>query len=323
MKTIPILLTATLLLLGTGSSYGDEVRPRVIVYSSDMPNLSVAIAAALSDTLEGDLDVIAVTEPSLLSSYLGLPDTAGVVLATIKSIELQELGKQLFAYFRLGGALVGFQGALNQQNVGDLAREVFPAFGNATGSFVTKDGTPVNEYSRSEVLEGFEELPDNFDLVGQFFVYCAGPSREVIEPDAAGKRTVLFRDSKTAAPLVIAYQNDEGSRSVGFSGFFVREQENARNYYGKLLDSPVFLSLLESSLTWTLNGSSRLMAYTHSQELIESERERIQELKELSAKEESSKRTRRLLVLVVIWAMGILSVGGLVWLSFIKPVRGD
>ena len=127
MKTIPILLTATLLLLWTGSSYGDEVRPRVIVYSSDMPNLSVAIAATLSDTLEGDLDVIVVTEPSLLSSYLGLPDTAGVILATIKSIELQELGKQLLAYFRLGGALIGFQGALNQQNVGDLAREVFPA----------------------------------------------------------------------------------------------------------------------------------------------------------------------------------------------------
>jgi hypothetical protein len=325
LKIVPIVLSAVLVSIMTGAVCGDEVVPRVIVYSSDMPNLSEAIAHALSESMDGDLDFSVVTEPSLLSSYLGMPDTACVILATTRSIELQELIEELLAYFELGGALIGFQGALNQQSVRDLARAVFPAFGNATGSYTTKEGTPVNEYSRSGVLEGFEDLPDDFDLVGQFFIYCADSSKGVLEPDAAGRKTVLFRDKKTGAPLVLAYENDEGSRSVGFSGLFVREQASATNYYGKLIDSPVFLDLLESSLTWTLGGSTRYSRFgPNLGELMEAERVRIEELRKISAKEESSTRSRRLVILAVLWTSGVLGVGVLVYFAFVRePARRE
>lgn len=308
-------LTVFLLLLVAG----EGMSPNVLVYSRDMPGFVEEIAAELGNIMEG-YEFVAVTDPSLMSSLLAMPDTACVVLVVMKGIEIEQFIDPLKTYFAEGGAAIGFQGCLGVKTAGDIARVVFPVFGNGTGSFKVKGDSVVNEYVRDEALEGFEDLPEAFDLLGQFFVYSQNASRAPIDPEVRdGRRTILYRDRQTSAPLVIAYENAAGSRSIAFTGMFVREVESARNYYGKLLEDPLFLSLLTDSLAWTVDGRTRFSLYQDNYlELIQQEADREAELRESADKAGADRARRRLMILGVSWAFGLAAVATLVYVGFLR-----
>ena len=297
-----------------------EWRPIVPIYSSSMPGFATGIAGVLEEELDGDIEFIAVEDPSLLSSLIVMPNVKCVILAVMMGSDLREIVEPLILYFENGGAAVGFQGCSGQDVVGELARSVFPAFANATGSPVLKGGIPMNEYVRDAEVGGFENIPDQFDLLGQFFAYAANPSREPVEPRAkGGERTVLFREKNTGAPLIIAYENSEGSRSVCLTGCFVRPTENSKNYYGKLLEDPVFTTLLVDALAWTTEGVTRSSQYESSYlEVIQGETERVQRLRDQAQRAREDQRKQRALYLMLSWVIGLFCIGGLVYLGFLR-----
>jgi len=284
-----------------------------------MPGFAQGLAELLANQTEG-IKFQALDQPSELSSLLAMPDVTCVILPVMTGSAIRTLVDPLCTYFHNGGALVGFQGCCDTRQVGLLATEVFPMFGNSTGSPVIKDAGPVNEYVRDQALKGFGDLPESFDLVGQFFSYSGNATREPVDPQPAeGLKTVLFRESRTKAPLVVAYETPGSSRSVCFAGCFVKAKETERNYYGRLLEDPVFIKLIKDALAWTAQGTTRSSRYESSYaDLIQGESDRLQNLVESADKSEKDRKSQRLLFLSAIWILGIAAIAALAYLGFLR-----
>jgi len=299
-------------------------KPKILVYSYDMPGLGRGVAEILSRRIGGWADLVLLNDPSDLSALISMPEVGCVVLAVMSGNEVKTLVDPLLAYFSQGGAVVGFQGCCVEQQVGALARDVFPAFGNATGSGSLKAGIPVNEYVRDQYLEAFGDLPGQFDLLGQFFPYCANASRSAIDPEVAeGSRIVLYRESRTNAPLIIAYEGPKGSRSVSLTGCFVRSKVTEKNYYGNLLEDPVFQTLLADAVNWTMQGATRHRRYGSSiGEMVRQDAERREALRSHALKVKKDRQMRKQATLLAGWAVGLLFVAGLLhWAFRGKPLR--
>jgi hypothetical protein len=274
----------------------------------------------LNGSIEG-LEFV-VGDSALLSSLIPMPDTACVILAVMKGKEVETLIPPLLTYFEGGGAAIGFQGCMNLKTAGDLARVVFPIYGNATGSFTIIDGVPFNEYVKDVSISEFGNLPDSFALLGQFFTYSSGPEGAVDPMPDSGVKQVLYRDKKTGAPLVVAYESEAGSRSISLTGFFVRSMETAKNYFGKLLEDPMFVDLMIDSVKWTMGGVTRSSTYESTYEdLIQDERERTQNLIETAEKNKSDAQSRKVLYLVVAWILGIAAMVALIYIGFLRKVE--
>jgi len=310
-------------LMGAGSTCPVVAwTPRVLVYSSDMPGFAQGLAELLANHMEG-VEFLTLDQPSELSSLLAMPDVMCVILPVTTGTELRTLVDPLYTYFQNGGALIGFQGCCETKQVGRLATEVFPVFGNSTGSPVMKDAGPVNEYVRDQPLEGFQDIPEAFDLVGQFFSYSGDATRQQVDPQPAeGLKMVLFRESNTKAPLVVAYETPKGSRSLCLTGCFVKSKETERNYYGRLLQDPVFISLINDALAWTAQGATRSSSYeSNYADLIRSEKGRLQSLLASADKAEKRSKDQRLLFLSVTWILGIAAIAALAYLGFWRQER--
>lgn len=320
MKPRHELLLVVLLIFLVDCTFAEEGKSSVLIYTSEMTGFADGIAETLMEDFGDECEFIVLDDPSLLSSLLSMPDVKCVVLPVFVGQEVTTVIEPLCTYFESGGALIGFQGCCGQAQTGRLARDVFPIFGNSTGSPVMKEGIPVNEYVRDATIEGFENLPDEFDLLGQFFTYAANISRKLVEVHPAeGQKTVLYREKKTNAPLVVAYENLRGSRSVCFSGCFVRSREDARNYYGKLLDDQIFVRMLGDALSWVMKGSTRFSEFgSNYSELIQAEKDRLAGLL-VHAESEAEKRERgKGIMLLASWVMGIAASIGLIYLGFLR-----
>ncbi len=302
-----------------------EFRPIIVVYDGSMRVLAQGVAAALNASCVQGEEIIVASDPSLVGSLLALPNVKCLILTSVAPGDLTALVEPVTEYFRSGGSAIGFYGCSWQTQVGDLARLVFPAFGNTTGSGVRKAGTYVNEYVRADRLEGFADgLPDSFDVVGQFFAYASDQDKKLVDVQALpGKRTVLFREKKTGAPLVIAYEGERGGRSATFTGLFLREQPTAESYYGKLLEQPEFQVLLADAYRWVCEGNVRFHAYSANYHEVVAQREKTQD--ELLARSQGrarSQRMRRMVLLGIFWALGLICIAAMIRWSFLAHRKG-
>lgn len=301
-------------------------KPKILVYSCDMPGFGRGVAEILQGRFGEQVEFVILQDPAELSALMSMPEVGCIVLAVLSGNEVKTLIDPLLAYFGQGGAAIGFQGCCVEQQVGRLSRDVFPAFGNSTGSGSVKAGIPVNEYVRDLNLEAFSDLPDQFDLLGQFFTYAANASRIPVEPGIAeGSRTVLFREKRTHAPLVIAYEGSNGSRSVSFTGCFVRSKETEKNYYGNLLEEPLFQTLLGDAVDWAMQGPTRHGLYGSSiGEMVQEERDRLEALRNHALNAEKERQRRKAAILLLAWALGLLAVSALVYRAFFRrPLRAS
>ncbi len=321
MRTPPISLCAVAILLVAAPSYCVEFRPLVVVYDGTMDGFAQGVTAILNSSSSQGEEFVVLTDPSLAASLLALPNVKCLVLTSVGSGDLTALVQPVVEYFRSGGSTIGFYGSSWQTQVGDLARSVFPAFGNATGSGTRKAGAYVNEYVRGDRLAGFgESLPDSFDLVGQFFAYAGDKDKKPIDVETGtGSRTVLFRERKTGSPLVIAYEGEHGGRSATLTGLFLREQPTAESYYGRLLEQPEFRSLLADAYRWVSEGNVRFQTYSASYQEVISKRGKAQdELVARSEEKRQSRKTSWMVLLGVFWALGLACIAAMVRWSFLK-----
>jgi ribosomal protein S15P/S13E len=320
LSIVLILLLVAPLVAAQSSGW----KPTILIYSPSMPGFAEGIAQSLSEEMGEGFEYLPVDDPNVLSSMLSMPNVGCVILPVFVGRDVSTLIEPIITYFEGGGAVIGFQGTCAQAQAGRLAREVFPAFGNATGSPTRKNGISLNEYVGDVVVEGFQDLPGEFDLVGQFFTYPVNGSRKLIEPNPdVGEKTVLFREKKTGAPLVIAYEHPSGSRSISLTGLFVRPSETASNYYGNLLADPNFVALLSDSVGWTVGGATRSSRFESDRAgLMEDEKDRIEDLLAHSEKARKDQENRRTLLLAVSWVLGIGASLGLVYVGFFRGREG-
>jgi hypothetical protein len=318
MNSREILLA--LVMLTSVTTVAGEFTPLVIVYDGNMPELAEGVASILASTSNDGEEFLVLSDPFRAASMLSLPNVRCLVLTSTNSNDLVLLREPVIAYFRNGGSAIGFHGCCWQNTLGDLARLVFPVYGNSTVIGQRKSGLSVNEYTRDARLGGIgDSLPDNFDLVGQFFAAPKDSVKNLVEPvPTEGEKTVLYRDRSTGTPLVIAYQGDGGGRSIAFSGFFVRNNPATGNHYEKLLTQPEFSALLLDCYKWASGGNSRFNGYWETyEEVIEEGIAEREDLVNRAEERESSRRNQRTLLLVAFWALGILAIAGLSYWAFV------
>ncbi len=319
MRSSCLVVASVLFLLLATPSFGTEFRPIVIVYDGRMLGLAEGVAQILESSSTGGEEFMPVTDPVLVASMLGLPNIRCLILTSVGSADLHPLIKPVIGYFEGGGSAIGFHGSCWQNQVDDMARIVFPAYGNSTGVGVRKNGLNVEEYVRENSLGGIgDELPEEFDLVGQFIALAKDTEKNVVSPTPPkGKKTVLYKDKKSGAPLVIAYEGDSGSRSISFTGTFLRDSPDAGSHYGKLLEQPEFRSLLSDCYRWTAEGNTRYNSYSEDYEQIVADMEKARgDLVVRSEEREASRRSRKTLMLAIFWVLGLACIVGLAYWAF-------
>jgi hypothetical protein len=325
MRRLTLAFALAIVWAVNASVLSAEFTPIVIVYDKGMPDLAQGVAALLEAGSSGGEEYLVATDPSAVSALLSLPNVRCVVLTSVSSTDLVLLEEPMVSYFENGGSAIGFHGSSWQNQVGDLARDVFPAYGNSTGVGARKDGLNVNEYVAGERIAGIgDDLPDEFDMVGQFFALPRDDQRNILEPTPPeGRKTVLYRDKKTEAPLVVAYEGPSGARSVIFTGLFLRDSPNAGNHYEKLLEQAEFRSLLLGIYDWAAEGNPRFEEFSQTyQAVVDGRQEEDSNLVSRSEERLKSQKTRRALLLVVFWVAGLVGIAGLVYWSFVRTSHG-
>ncbi len=322
IQTITFVLVALLLFSSTVEA---GFRALVLVYDASMKGLAAGVVEILASASSGEEDFMVVSDPHALASLLALPNVRCVVLTSVNANDLKLLAKPVTLYFEAGGSAIGFHGCGWQSQLGDMARIVFPVFGNATGIGSRKGGKDVNEYSRDSRVGGIgEELPDEFDIVGQFYAYAGDRQKGVLEVQPpGGNKAVLFREKSSGAPLVVANQGDPGGRSVAFTGLFVRDNPTATNHYERLLEQPEFAKLLVDSYLWVSEGNSRFSEFSANyQESIDQQERTREHFISLARQKTISARNRRIALLAVFWALGLLSIAVLARWTLLRRTSG-
>jgi len=321
---IVVLVVASLPVIPAADN--GEYVPLVVVYPGEMEEMAgwgQGILDLLSNSSSGGEHFLLATDSGMLASLLALPNVRCVIIASMNGKDVASVADALLSYYNAGGSAIGIQSCCSVAAVGELARTMFPVFGNTSGKFVIKNGRWVNEYIRDQGLPAFDDLPDSFDLPGQFFLYPGDSSRKLVEQKTLeGETTVLFREKKTQAPLVIAHTGPKGGRTVSLPGCMVIHVERVSNYYGNMLGHPLFRKLLVDSFRWVSESNTRFEKYeqTFAADLQERKEQRSQLLDEVE-RGRRMKKTKRLLFLAVSWGIGLSVISCVVYFRFLKPHR--
>jgi hypothetical protein len=315
------LLILLVILVTIASATAAEFDHLVLIYGGQMPELAEGVKAILSESSTDGEEFIVLTDPYQTMSMLGLPNVRCLILTPVSSNDLFFLADPVIGYFENGGSAIGFHGSCWQNNLGDMARHVFPIYGNSTGIGARKGGLSVNEYVKNESIGGIgDTLPGSFDLVGQFFAVPKDKTKVLVEPiPPDGTKTVLYRDRKSEAPLVVVYEGRGGGRSVAFAGLFVRNNPTTGNHYEKLLSQPEFSTLLLDSYSWAIEGNSRFNTYSETYEgVIEEGRRYKEELIARAEERDKSRKDRRTFMLLAFWILGFAVIAGLFYWAFVR-----
>jgi hypothetical protein len=304
---------------------GAQFKPIVLIYDQGLPEMAEGVASILEAGTTEEMDFLVLEDPAALASMLALPNIRCLVLTSVSSSDLIFLREPVFGYFEAGGSAIGFHGSCWETQLGDLARIVFPVYGNSTGMGTRKGELSVNEYVRESSLGGIGEgLPESFDLIGQSFAVPKNKEKELVQPlPPAGTKAVLYKDRETSAPLIVAYEGAGGGRSVAFTGLFVRSNPDAGNYYGRLLAQAEFRSLLVDSYRWCAEGNGRYNVYAESyEEIIADKREESANLIARSEERDAEREGRRRTILIASWVLGIGGIAGLSYWTFSRRASG-
>jgi hypothetical protein len=214
-------------------------------------------------------------------------------------------------------------GACCSMDLEPLATTIFPVRGNATGRGGNVGDDFGNEYVLSDPMEEISGgLPESFIITQEMFIYRSGAGGPIEPAVGAGTLNVVYRDAKTGAPLLVAYESEFGGRSVAFPGCYVFSVERLPFYWGKLVENEEFRTLLKQSITWAMDGSGRFADLHPSIEarLMEEEASR-QAVIDAGEDAQARARSNRLLVLVGLWAVALVFQAFLVIKVIVPRVR--
>ncbi len=309
------LITVTLF----AACRAERPEPVVLVYAGRLPGYADALAAIINET--GTRTIVARSD-SVMRALANLPQVRCIVVPALNPSDfdfLRQFTPVLQRHFEEGGSLVGLSAACSMELKG-LATSVFPIRGNSTGKGKTIGGIYGSTYVLSEALEGITEgLPASFVITQSDYTYQSGATGPIPPSSDLGRLSVLYREESTGIPMVVALERGGGGRSVSLPGCYVAVVERLPFYWGKLVAQTEFRELFRRCVAWAMAGSKRYDQLSQSwEESLKAEAERRSQIVEAGRQSQAKSRQRRLLILVGLWAAGLVFQGFLV-VRFILP----
>lgn len=322
MKCMHILLVA-FLVVSFSPALGEngELKPVILVYTGNDPGF----AEMLGDVIEAD-DAIAsevqvVETPDILSVAAALPQTECIIVYASNQAEMEGLEDPLIAFFEQGGGLIGMRDICYEPYAADLAVEVFPTHANDSVQQLSPRETRARTYVLEEDSEITSGLPEQFPLLSMGTYFSADSEGNYLEIRDV-EYEVAYVDQETGSPLVLAYVNEHGGRSVALPGIWTIPNARVDIYYGNLLQDENFVNLFSNMVLWAAKGSSRFPGIQPDlQEKIEEAKGRADRLKEEAEEARRRENTRQLIFLVAIWAGGLLVCGVIIKKMILVPIE--
>jgi len=339
---VPVIVFSIFLAV-IGPCLGANLSDRkiVLVYCRDdtmplgyreMMKFSSALAENLRVGLGDEFEVYACTSMSELKQFLLLPQVVALVSSYVGSNEYNTtLPFEMF--FLDGMGMVGFNHLCSTQYVGDLARSIYPVFGNSStkGSMTFVDGEWIRmrTYTKTGQHMISEDLPEEFTIPDYELNFCLrsdGKHDQGWPLPPEGSYCVVLstvgRDSPygdKALPGVIAYENQ--GRSVSFPGFYGSELAGVSSYE-KFVNQSNFVKLVSGAVVWaSQSGLARRdrLVPTFNKTLEDLKKSEEEENKEISAWV-SARSARKIFTQIAIIIVGAVSAVLVSYLAFFsKP----
>ncbi len=302
-------MAALLIIVSMCPTWADEeFRPVVIVYTGGETELAEMLADLIAADDRIDSEIKIVDTPAALAVATVLPTTECIVIYSDHRDEMKELGPGLTNFIQDGGGLVGMTEACYEPSAGVLATDVFPVFANTSVIKRSPTEKRVRTYVLNEATEIASGLPESFELLSMGLYFRGDEDGNYLDP--GGDYTVVYKDLEIGSPLVLAYENQSGGRSVALPGIMVVRQSRVDVYYGNLIADENFVKLFTSCVYWAAKGSQRYPRVSEGlEQKIEDAEERYEKAGEAAREARRKKETQRLLVIGAIWGVGLVACG--------------
>jgi len=311
-----------LLALAVSARAETNVTPTILVYSGTDSGFAKMLAALIQQDDRIDAKVEVVTTPDVLSIATALPQTECVVVYISNRAEIEGLEAPLASFFEVGGGLVGMRDVCYKSTAGRLATDVFPIYGNKSVQQYSPREKRARTYIQSDVTEINKDVPESFELISMGTYYSSDAQGSYLK--VPGDYSVLYKDNETGSPLVVAYQNEEGGRSVALPGIWIVSSPRVDIYYGHLVEDQNFARLFTNSVLWAAQGSSHFSNVKKDLSTkIEEAKTRQQRLKEQAEEAEKRQNLRRVLLLSGLWIVGLLTCGIIVKKLILAPIESE
>lgn len=324
MKKILEIMVALVILstIPVGADSGDSgVKPTILLYSGKDPGFAEMLATLIEHDDRINSEVRVITNPDILAVAIAMPYTECIVIYASDRAEIEGLESPLVTFYEEGGALVGLKEVCYEPSAGDLATEAFPTYANKSVQQYSSREKRVRNYIKGDDMEINSGLPDKFELISMGIYFCGDSSGNYLKVPGM-KYSVPYSDEETGAPIVLAQENEKGGRSVAFPGIWVISSSRVDIYYGNLVEDQNFQNLFTNSVLWAAKGSTRFSEVTKDLEAkiedAKNKQQRLKEEAELARKKESTQRT---LLLIGIWAVGLLACGVVIKKLILIPIE--
>lgn len=293
-------------------------RPIVLVYGGGDNEFAAMFAELIDGDERVDADILVVASPEAVRLASAMPNVACIVIYADHRDDLMYLPPILPAFFEAGGGLVGMTEVCNEPSAMELATEIFPIRGNYTlkpPPGTKRAFTYVLDQDMDMDMEIADGLPEAFDVlsIGTY----ASVDSEGNPVGIPGKHQVVYRDSRTGVPLVLAHQSEMGGRAVAMPGIMVVKNQRVDVYYGNLFINENFTRLLTNSIVWAM-GNSRFTRLEQDLDEKINEFNSIQENQRVRSDEiKRERRARRTYFLIAFWAAG-LTVCGIILIKLVR-----
>ncbi len=313
------VLVACLMAIPIGADEG--ITPTILLYSGTDPGFANMLATLIEEDERIDSKTRVVTSPDIIGLATALPQTECVVIYSANKAEIGGLETNLLSFFEQGGGVVGMREVCFESSAGELATKVFPIFGNASVKQLNPSEFRARNYVADDTVGEINSgLPGSFPLLSMG-TYFSGDS-ENMYVEVPGDYQVPYRDDETGSPLVATLQSEKGGRSVALPGIWVIPVSRVDVYYGNLVADENFVKLFTNSVLWAAKGSSRFGEVSQGlEEKIEEAKGKQEKLKEEAEKARRRERTQRTLILIAIWAVGLLASGLVIKKLILVPIE--
>ncbi len=300
--------------------YSADLNPKIVVYGGTNQEFAEMLASVINNDTRIEAETLVASTPKGVSLATALPNLRCIVIFSDNAKDLSGFKSSLIPFFEEGGGLVGIKEICYIPSAEELAKSVFPIYGNATEKELSPRKTRTRTYVVEEETEITENLPDNFEILSMGTYYSANEEGEYVE--IGGSKTVVYRDGEVGCPLVVTNQSEKGGRSVSLPGIMVVSVPRVDVYYGNIVQDEEFVTLFTNSVLWASgNARSQYMESDLSQR-IEDADNRYEELKKAASESEKERNQSRLTMLLLVWALGIAFCGVVAW-KIILPSPGE
>ncbi len=313
------ILATMMMIIWIHTAWAETVKPVVIIYTGGNTAFAEMLAALIEEDerIDSEIEIVSSAEVLIMASVL--PTTECIVIHSAQETEVKGLAPSLTNFIRDGGGLVGMTEVCYEPSGQGLATTVFPIFGNASAHQKTPAVGRVRVCVKDQSTEINADLPETFPLVSMGTYYSADTEGNYVE--VPGDYEVAYRDQEVGCPLVLTYETEGEGRSVSLPGIWVVSHPRVDVYFGNLVADENFVKLFTNSVYWAAKGSGRFPKV--SQDLaqkIEDAKKSQDKIKEEAEKAKRRESTQRNIILAVVWGIGLVACGIIVWKIVLAPI---